>query len=215
LSSRAQPERVDYLIAGLGNPGSEYAGNRHNVGYLVVDELARRHRFARAKRGYKGRYAAGTIAGWPVGMLVPTTFMNNAGTGVAAALRGAHLEPDRLLVVHDEIDLPFGELRLRYDGGHGGHNGLRSVVGLVGADFHRLRVGVGRPDSRDPEVVADWVLHDFEEPRDDVEALVGRAADAAGVWVERGIQAAMNEFNGAGGPAVDQQYEEGRDGDPR
>jgi PTH1 family peptidyl-tRNA hydrolase len=203
VSFRAQPERVDYLIVGLGNPGSEYAGNRHNVGYRVVDELARRHRYPRVKRGYKGRYAAGTIAGRPVGMLVPATFMNNAGTSVAAALRGSSLEPDRLLVVHDEIDLPFGELRLRFDGGHGGHNGLRSVVGLVGTDFHRLRVGVGRPDSRHPEVVADWVLHDFEEPHDEVEALVGRAADAADVWVERGIQAAMNEFNGSGGAAVD------------
>ena len=143
------------------------------------------------------------IAGRAVGMLVPTTFMNNAGASVAAALRGLHLDPDRLLVVYDEIDLPFGELRLRYDGGHGGHNGLRSVVGLVGSDFHRLRVGVGRPDSRDPGVVADWVLHDFEESRAEVEALVGRAADAAEVWVERGIQAAMNEFNGSGGPAAD------------
>jgi len=196
LSSRAQPERVDYLIAGLGNPGPEYAGNRHNVGYLVIDELAHRHGFARASRGYKGRYAAGTIDGRPVGMLVPTTFMNNAGASVAAALRGLRLEVDRLLVVHDEIDLPFGELRLRYDGGHGGHNGLRSVAGLVGSDFNRLRVGVGRPDSRDPDVVADWVLHDFEEPRAAVDTLVGGAADAAEVWVELGIQAAMNRFNG-------------------
>jgi PTH1 family peptidyl-tRNA hydrolase len=203
LAPRGQSERVDYLIAGLGNPGSEYARNRHNVGCLVVDELARRHRYARAKRGYKGRYGAGTIAGRPVGMLVPTTFMNNAGASVAAALRGSRLEPDRLLVIHDEIDLPFGELRLRFDGGHGGHNGVRSVVGLVGSDFHRLRVGVGRPDIRDPDVVADWVLHDFAEPRDEVDVLVGRAADAAAVWVERGIQAAMNEFNGGGGPAVD------------
>jgi PTH1 family peptidyl-tRNA hydrolase len=124
--------------------------------------------------------------------------MNNAGASVAAALRGLRLGPDRLLVVHDEIDLPFGELRLRYDGGHGGHNGLRSIVGLIGADFHRLRIGVGRPASRDPEVVANWVLHDFEEPRSEVEALVRAAADAAAVWVERGIQAAMNEFNRAG-----------------
>ncbi len=195
MSFRTQPDRVDYLIAGLGNPGPEYAGNRHNAGYLVVDELAHRHRFPRAKRSFKGRYAAGTIDGRPVGMLVPTTFMNNAGASVAAALRGLHLEPDRLLVVHDEIDLPFGELRLRYDGGHGGHNGMRSVAGLIGSDFHRLRVGVGRPDSRDPEVVADWVLHDFEEPRAEVEVLIGAAADAAEVWVELGIQAAMNRFN--------------------
>lgn len=199
MSYRAHPEAVEYLIAGLGNPGPEYAGNRHNVGYLVVDVLARRHGFSKAKRGFKGRYAAGRLDGRQTGLLIPTTFMNSAGSSVAAALRGLSLEPDQLLVVHDDIDLPFGQLRLRYDGGHGGHNGLRSVVGLIGADFHRLRVGVGRPDSRDPDVVADYVLHDFEEPRAEVEALVGAAADAAEVWVERGIQAAMNEFNGVAG----------------
>jgi PTH1 family peptidyl-tRNA hydrolase len=199
LSLRAHPDPVDYLIAGLGNPGPEYAGNRHNAGYLVVDVLARRHRFPRAKRGYKGRYSPGRVDGRQTGLLIPTTFMNRAGSSVAAALRDLALEPDQLLVIHDDIDLPFGQLRLRFDGGHGGHNGLRSIIGLVGADFHRLRIGVGRPDSRDPDVVADYVLHDFKEPRAEVEALVATGADAAEVWLERGIQAAMNEFNGGAG----------------
>jgi len=188
--------RVEELIVGLGNPGPEYAGNRHNVGYMVIDELARRHRFAKAKRGFSGRYAAGEIAGRVVGLLIPTTFMNLAGRSVAAALRGLSLAPDRVLVVHDDIDLPFGQLRVRSDGGHGGHNGLRSVSGLIGPDYHRLRIGVGRPPSTDPEVVADYVLHDFEEPRAQVEELVRRAADAAEAWIEFGLQEAMNRFNG-------------------
>lgn len=188
--------RVEELIVGLGNPGPEYAGNRHNVGYMVIDELARRHRFAKAKRGFSGRYAAGEIAGRVVGLLIPTTFMNLAGRSVAAALRGLSLAPDRVLVVHDDIDLPFGQLRVRSDGGHGGHNGLRSVSGLIGPDYHRLRIGVGRPPSTDPEVVADYVLHDFEEPRAEVEELVRRAADAAEAWIEFGLQEAMNRFNG-------------------
>ncbi|HJW76699.1 MAG TPA: aminoacyl-tRNA hydrolase, partial [Thermoleophilia bacterium] len=110
MSRSAHPEPVEYLIAGLGNPGPEYAGNRHNVGYLVVDVLSRRHGFSRAKRGYKGRYAAGRVDGRRTGLLIPTTFMNNAGSSIAAALRGLALGPDQLLVVHDDIDLPFGQL---------------------------------------------------------------------------------------------------------
>ena len=165
MGFRSQPSASTYLIAGLGNPGPEYAGNRHNVGYLVVDVLALRHRFPKAKRGYKGRYAARRDRRARRRPARAHTFMNLAGASVAAALRGLDLAPDRLLVVHDEIDLPFGRLRMRYDGGHGGHNGLRSLHGLIGDEFHRLRIGVGRPRQTDPEVVADYVLHDFDEPR--------------------------------------------------
>lgn len=189
----------EYLVVGLGNPGPEYDYTRHNAGQLVIDELARRHSWARAKRGYEGRYAAGAIAGRPAGMLVPTTFMNRSGRSVAAALRGLDLTPADLLVVHDHIDLPFGRLRLADGGGHGGNNGIKSISGLIGPDYARLRIGVGRPTSRDPDAVADYVLERFGEPREQVQELVTRAADAVEAWLTDGLETAMNRVNGPGG----------------
>jgi len=161
----------------------------------VVDELARRHGFPRAKRGYGGRYAAGLMAGRVVGLLVPTTFMNDSGRSVAAALRDLRLGQADLLVVHDHIDLPFGRLRLTQGGGHGGHNGIKSLFELVGRDFDHVRMGVGRPNSTDPDIVADFVLNRFEEPRAEVDDLVRRAADAVELWVAEGIETAMNQVN--------------------
>lgn len=187
------------LIAGLGNPGPEYDFTRHNAGQLVVDELARRHSFPRAKRGYEGRFAMGSIGGKAVGMLVPTTYMNRSGRSVAAALRGLALDTARLLVIHDHIDLPFGRLRLAAGGGHGGNNGVKHITSLVGPDYARLRMGVGRPQSRDPDVVADWVLQRFPESRESVQDLIRRAADAAELWLGEGIDAAMNSINGLDG----------------
>ena len=187
------------LIAGLGNPGPEYDFTRHNAGQLVIDELARRHSFPRAKRGYEGRFAIGAIGGKRVGMLVPTTYMNRSGRSVAAALRGLGLDTSRLLVIHDHIDLPFGRLRLADGGGHGGNNGVKHITSLIGAQYARLRMGVGRPASRDPDVVADWVLQRFPEAREAVFDLVARAADAAELWLAEGIDAAMNRVNGLDG----------------
>jgi len=164
----------------------------------VVDVLARRHGFSRARRGYSGRYAAGLIGGRPAGLLIPTTFMNDSGRSVAAALRDLRLGQRDLLVVHDHIDLPFGRLRLTQGGGHGGHNGIRSIFELVGREFDHVRMGVGRPDSTDPDVVADYVLGRFAEPRAEVDDLVARAADAVELWAAEGIEAAMNEVNATG-----------------
>jgi len=161
----------------------------------VIDELARRHGFPRAKRGYSGRYAAGLVAGRVVGLLVPTTFMNDSGRSVAAAMRDLRLAQGDLLVVHDHIDLPFGRLRLTQGGGHGGHNGIKSIFELVGRDFDHLRMGVGRPNSTDPDVVADYVLDRFAEPRAEVDDLVRRAADAVELWIGEGIETAMNRVN--------------------
>jgi len=193
--SAGSPRKVDLLVVGLGNPGPEYEETRHNVGYLVVRELARRHGFPRAKRGYDGRFAVGRIAGRDVALLQPTTWMNESGRSVAAAMRALELPRDRLLVVHDHIDLPFGKLRLAPGGGSGGHNGLKSVTGLIGADYHRLRVGVDRPASYDPDVVADYVTSRFAESKAEVDELVGRAADAVELWVELGMDEATSRVN--------------------
>jgi PTH1 family peptidyl-tRNA hydrolase len=188
----------DYLIVGLGNPGPAYEGTRHNVGYRVVELLARRHGFPKAKRGFDGRCAEGSIGGRPAFLLQPTTFMNDSGRSVAAALRALKLPLERVLVVHDHIDLPFGKLRLVDGGGSGGHNGLKSITGLIGADYARLRVGVDRPASYDPDIVADWVLSRFPESKSDVEGLVAAAADAAELWLELGLQEAAAGVNGLG-----------------
>ena len=188
----------DYLIVGLGNPGPAYEGPRHNVGYRVVELLARRHGFPKAKRGFDGRCAEGSIGGRPAFLLQPTTFMNDSGRSVAAALRALKLPLERVLVVHDHIDLPFGKLRLVDGGGSGGHNGLKSITGLIGADYARLRVGVDRPASYDPDIVADWVLSRFPESKSDVEGLVAAAADAAELWLELGLQEAAAGVNGLG-----------------
>jgi PTH1 family peptidyl-tRNA hydrolase len=189
-------QSIEYLVVGLGNPGPTYEGTRHNVGYQVIEELARRHGFPRAKRGFDGRVAEGPLRGRSVLLLQPTTFMNDSGRSVAAALRATRLPLDRVLVVHDHIDLPFARLRLTADGGSGGHNGLKSITGLIGKDYARLRVGVDRPDSYDPDVVADYVLSRFAESRAEVGALVASAADAVELWLDDGLEEAARRVNG-------------------
>ncbi len=173
---------VDWLIVGLGNPGSEYEGTRHNVGFEIATELARRWQLPKAKSKYRGLLTDGrTGPGGPrVAVLMPQTYMNDAGTSVGPARGVFKLPLDRVLVLHDEIDLPFGEIRVRTGGGLAGHNGLKSLRASLGsADFRRVRVGVGRPPTTDPDRVAAYVLGRFREPRDEVERLVEGAADAA------------------------------------
>jgi PTH1 family peptidyl-tRNA hydrolase len=173
---------ADWLIVGLGNPGSEYAGTRHNIGFEVANELARRWDLAKPKSKYRGLLTEGrTGPGGPrVAILLPQTYMNEAGQSAGPA-RGAFKVPlDRVLVIHDEIDLPFGEIRVRTGGGLAGHNGLKSLrQGLGSPDFRRVRIGVGRPPTTDPDRVAAYVLGRFAEPRDEVRALIDRAADEA------------------------------------
>ncbi|MGZ4186260.1 MAG: aminoacyl-tRNA hydrolase [Solirubrobacteraceae bacterium] len=171
---------VDWLIVGLGNPGSEYAGTRHNIGFEVASLLAQRWDLPRAKSKYRGLLTEGrTGPGGPrVAILLPQTYMNEAGQSVSPARGAMKLDLDHVLVVHDEIDLPFGEIRTRTGGGLAGHNGLKSLrQGLGSPDFARVRIGVGRPPTTDPDRVAAYVLGRFAEPRDEVEQLIERAAD--------------------------------------
>ena len=173
---------VDWLVVGLGNPGTKYAGTPHNVGFEVASALARRWDLPRAKTRFAGLLTEGRAGpGGPrVALLLPQTYMNEAGRCVGPARGTYRLPLERVLVIHDEIDLPFGEVRTRTGGGLAGHNGLKSVAAELGSrDFARVRVGVGRPDSTDPDVVAAYVLGPFREPREEVRALIGRGRDAA------------------------------------
>ncbi len=184
---------LDLLVAGLGNPGAEYARTRHNAGWLVVDELARRHGGSFRAR-FAGRLAEIRLGDGRVGLLKPETYVNDSGRSVGAAVRFFALAPERLLVVHDDVDLEEGRLQARLGGGLAGHKGLLSIADALGTrDFLRLRIGVGRPGRGDPRSVADYVLAEFP-PETDVEALVGRAADAVEVVVMEGVEEARRRF---------------------
>jgi PTH1 family peptidyl-tRNA hydrolase len=185
---------LDLLVVGLGNPGREYARNRHNVGAMVVEELVRRH--GGSWRGkFSGRIAEIRLDGHKVALLKPETYMNESGRSVAAAAGFFKIEPESVLVVHDESDLEPGRLQLRLGGGLAGHNGLRSVAqSLKTPEFMRLRIGVGRPERGDPRPLADWVLADFE-PHEDAEALVARAADAVETLDAEGVDRAQTTVN--------------------
>jgi PTH1 family peptidyl-tRNA hydrolase len=185
---------LDLLVVGLGNPGREYAKHRHNVGAMVVDELARRH--GGSWRGkFSGRIAEIRLEGHKVALLKPETYMNESGRSIASAAGFFKVDPESVLVVHDESDLELGRLQLRLGGGLAGHNGLRSVAqSLKTPEFMRLRVGVGRPERGDPRPLADWVLSDFD-PHDDPEALVSRAADAVETLDAEGVERAQATVN--------------------
>jgi PTH1 family peptidyl-tRNA hydrolase len=195
FGGRRRGAPVDYLIVGLGNPGSRYAGTRHNVGFEVANTLAERWDLPRARKAFGGMVAEGrTGPGGPhVAVLLPQGYMNESGRVVGPARGSYRLPLERLVVIHDEIDLPFGDIRARLGGGLAGHNGLKSVAeGVGGSNFQRVRVGVGRPDSTDPDVVASYVLARFSEPKEDVRRLVEAAADSA----ERLIEEADNSAGG-------------------
>ena len=185
---------LDLLIAGLGNPGSRHAGDRHNVGWMVVDELARR-REATFKSKFNGRLSEMRLGESRVALLEPETYMNESGRSISAAARFFKVAPDAVLVVHDEVDLEPGRLQARLGGGLAGHNGLRSIAQTLGtSEFQRLRIGVGRPGRGDPRDVADYVLAPFE-PHENREELVARAADAVECIVSNGLDEAQRQFN--------------------
>ena len=185
---------LDLLVAGLGNPGRDYARTRHNAGWMVVDELARRH--GGSFRGkFSGRLAEVRLDGLRVALLEPETYMNESGRSIGAAVRFFKLLSEALLVVHDDVDLDEGRLQARLGGGLAGHNGLRSIAQALGTqDFSRLRIGVGRPGRGDRRPVADYVLSPFGSETD-VGALVGRGADAVETVAREGLEAAQQRFN--------------------
>jgi PTH1 family peptidyl-tRNA hydrolase len=186
---------LDLLVVGLGNPGREYLRNRHNVGWMVLEELARRHGGS-WKSKFNGQFADVRVDQHKVGLLKPETYMNESGRSVRAAASFFKVEPDAVLIVHDEGDFDLGRLQARLGGGLAGHNGLRSIAQHLGTpDFLRLRVGVGRPERGDNRKLADFVLSDFR-PEDDAEALVARAADAVETLDAEGLEAAQRAING-------------------
>jgi peptidyl-tRNA hydrolase, PTH1 family len=189
-----QASTLDLLIAGLGNPGREHERDRHNVGWMIVDELARRHDGSFRSK-FSGRLAETRVGDARVSLLRPETYMNESGRSISAAARFYKVAPEDVLVVHDDVDLEPGRLQARLGGGLAGHNGLRSIAQSLGtAEFLRLRIGVGRPGRGDPGDVADYVLSSFE-PHEDVDALVSRAADAVETLLAEGLEEAQRRFN--------------------
>ncbi len=185
---------LDLLVAGLGNPGPEHARDRHNVGWMVVDELARRHDGS-FKGKFRGRIADVRVRDARLALLKPETYMNESGASIQSAAAFYKVAPEHVVVVHDDVDLETGRLQARLGGGLAGHNGLRSIAARVGSqDFLRLRVGVGRPGRGDPRPVADYVLSPFH-PEDDGEALVARAADAVETLIAEGLEETQRRFN--------------------
>lgn len=182
------------LLVGLGNPGDKYAGTRHNAGFLVAEQVAVRHRIALKKKGYQGLYGVGRVAGEETTILLPQIFMNRSGSSVNAAYKSLGTAPGDLVVVFDDLDLPLGRLRVRPDGGHGGHNGMRDIVALLGfKDFIRIKVGIGRPERGD---VTGHVLGRFTgDERKLLPQVLDLAADAVETALNEGALAAMNRFN--------------------
>ncbi len=189
-----QASTLDLLVAGLGNPGREYSATRHNVGWMVVDELGRRHAGSWRSK-FSGQLTEVRLDGARLALVKPETYMNESGRSIAAAARFFKTPVDHVLVAHDDVDLEEGRLQARLGGGLAGHNGLRSISSAFGSqDFLRLRIGVGRPGRGDRRSVADFVLAPFA-PETDVEALVARAADGVEAIVREGLAAAQQRFN--------------------
>jgi peptidyl-tRNA hydrolase, PTH1 family len=185
---------LDLLVVGLGNPGREHERDRHNVGWMVAEELARRHGGSFRSK-FSGKLAELRLGDARVAVLKPETYMNDSGRSLAAAARFFKVPIGDVLVVHDDVDLETARLQARAGGGLAGHNGLRSIAqGLGSRDFLRLRIGVGRPGRGDHRDVADYVLSPFE-PEDDRDAIVARAADAVEALVAEGLDATQRRFN--------------------
>ena len=190
------------LVVGLGNPGKKYEKNRHNVGFLVVEHLARTHGMPDFKEKFSGVWTKGEVSvgktTHAVALLKPTTFMNLSGDSVQPAAAFLKFEPKQIVVVHDELDLPWKDVKLKLGGGHAGHNGLRSMIDRLGSpDFVRVRVGIGRPPAGFKGDVADYVLQNFDAMEQaELPDVIDRAAAAVEAVITKGAQPAMNALNG-------------------
>ena len=185
------------IVVGLGNPGPQYALSRHNLGFMVVDELAARAGGVSFRAKFHGEYAEAVVGGTPATLLKPLTYMNDSGRSVQAALAFFKLPPSELVVVHDELDLEFGDIRLKQGGGEAGHNGLRSITQALGtSDYGRLRIGIGKPNAGFQGRGRDFVLDGFRSSeKAELGPLVERAANAVELVAKHGLAAAMNTTN--------------------
>jgi len=182
------------LVVGLGNPGARYAGNRHNIGFMVVDRIRLRHRLGHWGRGFHGIAARGSIEGEQASLLLPDTYMNDSGLAVGETARFYKLPPDDVIVVHDEIELPFGKVRLKVGGSNAGHNGLRSISSHIGNEYKRVRIGVGHPGHKD--LVHNYVLNDFaKDERPWVDTLCDIIADNAELLVKGADSSFQNKVH--------------------
>jgi PTH1 family peptidyl-tRNA hydrolase len=198
LFERSAPARVDLLVVGLGNPGDGYANTRHNVGFQVASRLAKRARIEFGIKSADSRIAEGSLGTQKIAIARPQTFMNDSGKAVRKLLDRYRIEPAQMLVVYDDVDLPFGKIRIREKGGPGTHNGMRSIVSVVGEGFPRIRVGVA-PSDPNAEVgsLADHVLSPFTaDERAEAERTIERAAEAVEAAIRDGLRRAMDRFNG-------------------
>lgn len=201
---RTKEAPAAWLVVGLGNPGEQYSRNRHNAGAWTVNELARRMGAQLKAQGRSIRIGYGAIAGERVALVRPRTYVNESGRAVDQALRACGAELERTIVVYDELDLPLGAVRLREGGGAGGHNGLKSIIAVTSSEFARVRIGIGRPldgeePTRDPDLVADYVLTDpVGEERATLEETARYAADAVEAIVAEGVERASSRFNRRG-----------------
>lgn len=182
-------------IVGLGNPGKRYMGTRHNIGFMVIDELLNRHDWQLDKKKFNGKYSMEQLHGSKVILLQPQTFMNLSGESIRPLMEYYQMSVEDVLVIHDDLDLPAGKIRLRQKGGHGGHNGIRSTIDQLGTkEFKRLRIGVGRPTTQ--MAVVDYVLGSFpKDQQDDIVSSIKKAADACESWLENPFNEVMNEYN--------------------
>jgi len=182
------------LLVGLGNPGEKYQQTRHNVGFMLVEEVARRYGISLKKKGYQGLYGVGRVAGEETTLLLPQTFMNQSGASVKAAFQSLGVFPGDLIVAHDDLDMPFGALRIRPEGGHGGHNGIRHICSVLGCgDFVRVKIGIGRPEHGS---VTGHVLSRFAAAEQkELPRLLEYVADATEEIIGHGALSAMNQFN--------------------